>query len=175
MGELEGDVAAADEQDPAGQRVEVEEVRAVDEKLGARRVERAGPGARRHEEAPRLVAAAVLQLDGVGVEEAGAAVEGLDAGLPEAGLHLVRDPVGEGALVSHEVGPVDGQRALVDALAAHEPGGVDDLGPAAQHLLGVAAPQWAGAAVGPFVDYGDVPSGGRAGPGGGYRRPCRRR
>ena len=105
----------------------------------------------------RLIAAAV-DLDAVPVCKPGNAVQGVDAVAVEAVLQVLGDRIGEAVLVLYQVGPVDRQPALVDALAPHQPGTVDDLGTTAQDLLRVAPTQRAGAAVGERVDDRDVPA-----------------
>src|SRR5690606_12613467 len=113
-------------------------------------------GAGGDQEVGRLVGQ-VVDGESVLVLEARGAVQRLDSVAGELGFHVGGDRVGEAAFVLHQVGPVDVHAVGVDALAGHEASAVDDLGAAAQDLLGVTAPQRAGAPVGEFVDDGDLP------------------
>ncbi len=98
-----------------------------------------------------------VDVEGVGAGEGGGAVKSFDAVAGEVRFHVGRDRVGEAAFVAHQVGPVDRQATGVDALACQEPGGVDDLGAAAQDLLRITAPQRARPAIGQVIDDGDPP------------------
>ena len=137
--------------------LEVQEVGAVDEVLVAREVQGAGAGAGGDQEAVGVVGG-VLDLQLAWAGESGAAVQGGDAMAAQAVFHVLGHGVGEAVLVLHQVGPVDGKIRVVDALAAHQPCAVDDLGPAAQDLLRIAPPQRARASVGQGVHDGHLPS-----------------
>jgi hypothetical protein len=166
--ELEGYVAAADHQDPVRQALEIEEA------IAAHDVGGAGHGKRRRLRPARdrhVARAQTIVADHEGglVEEARAALERGDPGFGERSLPVRRHRVGEAALESHESRPIDRQAGVAHALAAHQPGRLDHLGPAAQHLLRVAAAQGAGAAEGQLVDDRDRPSSRAAGVG--HRAP----
>jgi len=145
VGELEGDQAAPDEQDPRRQGVEVQEVGAVDQVLVAGEVQGAGTRAGGDEEAVGVVGGAVVRpptvnLDLAGPGEARVPVKGVDVVSREPVLNGLGGRVGEAVLVLHQIRPVDRQPAAVDALAVHQAGTVDDLGSAAQDLLRVTPP-----------------------------------
>ena len=139
VGELEGDEPTADEEDPWGERVEVQEAGGVDEVIGAREVEWSGSGAGGDQGVSELVVGAV-DVEPVRAGESCGAVEGVDAVAPEAGFHVGGDGVGEAVHVGAERRPIDGQSGRVDAFAGEEVCGVDDLGASAQDLLRVTSP-----------------------------------
>ena len=91
-----------------------------------------------------------------------AVVQGVDPVGRQLSLEVVRDRVGEAALVAHQVGPVDRQAPVIDASAAQQPDALDDVRAAAEDLLRITAPQRAGAAVGKDVDDRDPPPRGGA-------------
>jgi hypothetical protein len=55
--------------------------------------------------------------------------------------------LGEAALERHQARPVDAQAATGEPFAVEAPCGIDHLGAAPQHLLGIAAAQLTGAPV----------------------------
>jgi len=115
VGELEGDEAAADEQDSCREGVEIQEVGAVEKVLVSREVEGAGSGTGGDQEAVGIVGGPVdLELARTG--EPRVAVQGGDTVAGQAVLHALGDRAGETVLVLHQVGPVDRQVRVVDAL-----------------------------------------------------------
>jgi hypothetical protein len=149
--ELEGDEASTHEQHTSGPFGEVEELGAVDEMLGSREIHRPWfrPGS--DQESLRLVRGAVDD-DPVGVGERRCSMECFHAAGAQTPFHGLGNRVGEAVLVCHQVGPVDGQPVVVDAFAAHQSGGIDDLRAAAQDLLGVTSTQRACAPIRQSVD-----------------------
>ena len=148
-GELERDVAAADEADARRQLVQLEELRACGDELRARHAEVHRPGAGRQHHVPSLEHAAV-HLRFVRAAQTCRAVQGLRAGVPHPALDALGHGGGVRALARHEGRPVD-------AGPADQPVAVQAARPAhglrgrQQHLLRVAAALRAGPAVGQAV------------------------
>jgi hypothetical protein len=156
--ELERDVAAADQQHALRQAVEVEELIAGHDVLGAGQGKRHWPRPGRDHDVARAQAL-IADRDRGRVDEACGALERGDAGLGEGLLAIGRHRVGEAALERHQTRPVDREAGIVDPPGAHQPRGVDDFGAAAEHFLRVAAAQGAGAAERQLIHDGDRPAG----------------
>jgi len=106
VGELEGDEATTNEQDPLREHLEVQEVGAVDQVLVAGKVQRSWTCTGGDQEMRRLVGGAA-DLDAVLVCKTSDPVEGVDPVAGKAVLHVLRDRIGEAVLVLHQVAPVD--------------------------------------------------------------------
>ena len=157
MGELKGDVASSDEHDTGGQRVELQELVARDEVLAPGNLEigwlRSGSD----------VNVSCLQhlashLDGRGSDESGVAVEGFNAGLGEVFLPALRNGLGERALESDQLRPVNSNLLHPDSLPLQTGHTVHGFGSSHQHLLGIASPENTGTSVRPRIDDGYFPS-----------------
>ena len=106
VGELEGDEATTNEQDPRREHLEVQEVGAVDQVLVAGKVQRSWTCTGGDQEMRRFVGGAA-DLDAVLVGEPGDPVEGVDPVAGKAVLHVLGDRIGEAVFVLHQVAPVD--------------------------------------------------------------------
>jgi hypothetical protein len=157
VGELEGDEPAADEHDARWERLEVQELGAVDHQLGAGEPEGSGAGAGGDQHVVHLVEGAG-DVDRRRRGERGGTVEGVDTVRGEFAFCVAGRRVGEAAGVAHEIGPVDRQPVRVDALVTHQVGGVDDLGAPTQDLLRVTAAKRTRAAVWQLVDDRSPPA-----------------
>ncbi len=126
MGELGGDVASADQHDPARQAFHLKEALVVDQVLlaGDAQLHRLRPG--RQNDVPGLQCFAI-DLNSTRANEASPPVEGRDAAFGEALLLLVRHRVRKAALERQQLVPVDPHVAL-DSLAAHPSGVVGGRG-----------------------------------------------
>ncbi len=181
VGELEGDVAAADEDDVARERIQVQELRAGGEPLLARYPQigmaRAG---RDHDVATDQ--GVLAHLDARPIHKAGTAMPRDDPRLCKALLVLLRHRVGEGALETDQVRPAEGQARSGNALALHAAAPVHQVGNADEDLLWIAPAQLAGSSEGVVIDDGHAPAGltagigdalgGRAGPQDNYINGC---
>jgi hypothetical protein len=96
-----------------------------------------------------------LHDKGVRAGEADRAIKGFHPRVMVALFLLARHRIGEGALERHQLAPVDAVLAH-HPVAAHPARVVDDGRTVAQHLLGVASAQRAGAAIRSAVDHGDA-------------------
>jgi hypothetical protein len=158
VGELERDEAAPDEDDPRRQRVEIEELVAGRDVLGARKPERLRDRAGRDQDAAGDETV-VADVDRRRPHEPGASVEGRDARLRVALLGGGRRRIRRRALGAHEGRPVDRDAVRADAPLAEGAGGVDGLRRRDQDLLGDASAQRAGAAERAGVDDRHRPPG----------------
>src|SRR5216684_1586745 len=162
--ELGCDVAAADQREALGQRLQLEKAVAGRDMLLAGDAERHRTSAGRYQDVLALQDRSI-DIDGIAADEACQAVERIDASLGVTAFLLLRYGVGERALEGHQRRPVDAP-ITIDAAAMHAARKIDDLGAADQHLLGVAAAQRAGAAERAVVDDGHrAPRGAYAGAG----------
>ncbi len=155
--EFKADVAAADQHQPFGQRLQREEVIAQRQMLETLERQRGRLGTGSNDDVFCRKRSALDQHT-VGAAEPRAAMKGLDALF---GIGLFAMPghrISEAALVLLQRGPVD-RDAAEHALARHALGAVDHLGGGDQHLLRVAAAQCAGAAERPMVDQRHRPAG----------------
>src|SRR6185437_6842516 len=157
VGELRGDIAAADEDDALRQVLERQEILVRDGVLLPRNAERHGLGATGEDDVagfdPRPLHGNLIRT-----AEACRSVEGIDAFLPIAALALRRDRIGESALERHEVAPRD-RRVTADTVAGEAPRPPHRFGTRYQHLLGVAAAQRAGATERTEIDERDTAPG----------------
>jgi hypothetical protein len=122
-GELDGDIAAADHHHPLGQGRQVEGLVRGDAQLRAREVRLPGPAAGGDQDLAGGVAAGVLgaflgqHLDGVRVDDLGAAVQQVGAGLLQVGDVDPRQPGDLDVLVVQEALPVEAGLADRPAIA----------------------------------------------------------
>jgi hypothetical protein len=158
VGELERDVAAADEQHAPGHSRQVEERVAEAHSLGAGERQGHGHRARRDEHAAAsqpVVAHGHRRRS----HEAGDAVEELDAHLRPRPLRALGRLADQRLLEGDELRPVERELARRHPVAAQVTGGVDRLGGTDQDLLGHAAAQGAGAPERLPVHDGHTPAG----------------
>src|SRR6266446_8061902 len=110
---------------------------ARDQVLCAEKTERYGSCAGCYQDVTSLENTAIYR-HAVGASEAGQAVIGGDALLGETFLQFARDRIGERPLEGDQRFPIDMQLSCHAALV-HPPCKIDRLGPANEHLLGIAA------------------------------------
>lgn len=103
--------------------------------LVAREVQRPRAGTCGDQEVRRRIRGR-FDPQGVLAGEPSLAVQGVDTVTRQAGLHSVRNRVGEAVLVPDQIGPVDRQAGILDALAAKPAGTVDDLAPRRKIFFG---------------------------------------
>jgi hypothetical protein len=132
--ELERDESSADEQDPSGQRFEVEEVGTVDHVLMAAERERARPGAGGNQEPLRHVLSTV-DLKLMGARESCCAVKECHAVSHEFVFHTLGYGIGEATLVAHQSRPVQRQLVLADPLVLHQASIINHFRASSENLL----------------------------------------
>ncbi len=115
-------------------------------------------GARRDENEPTLQRFAGY-FHRAWPDKARAPLIGLHALLLEALLHHARNALGKAALERHQGAPVDRELATAKSVAAHAARMVERLGGSNEDLLGIAAAQGTGPAVGQMINHRDAPAG----------------
>jgi hypothetical protein len=161
-GELEGDVAA-DEDEAPGQLLQIQELLTGGQQLLAGYAEVRGFRTGRDDDVAR---AQLVVVRGVGTRDIHArrageprhAVIWLDARLGERGLIAGRGRVGESALEALEVRPGNAQVGRDESPALQPSDRRERVGHAHQHLFRVAAAQLARAAEGAAIHDGDAPA-----------------
>ena len=142
--ELEADDPGADENQRLGQCVEIEDVLASDDVRETRDRQAARRRAGSDDDLAATVGCAV-DGHGVGIEEARAAVDDLDAAALQHVLEHLRHAVDEGLLALDQLGPIEPGRADADVVLGRQRDRLQRLGRGDQHLLRYAAAQRAGA------------------------------
>ncbi len=158
MTELERDEPAADKQYTLREGVHPHEFGAVGEVFGTWNIHRAGLGASSDQDMVGLKPPLALDFDRVFASELRRPVKRGDAVSVETALDLLGHSVGKGLGEGDEIRPVDREIIRFNTLALHQASTIDDFSASPQHLLGVAAAQRAGAAIGKFVNHCDRPT-----------------
>ena len=157
MRELEGDVPASDEENPQREPVQLQELIAGREvaRAGNRQISGHLPG-RNHDKPSNQCLFPYLHGGGTG--EARTAMERGDACFREAVFAPPWNGLGERALETHQLGPIDLKLPGLNAFSFHSTGPVDGFGGADEHFLRIASPQGASAAERPRIDDRDPPA-----------------
>src|SRR5215831_13464092 len=158
VSELERDVAPSDEEHACGHAIQLEEAVADAEALGAGKLQGPGHGTGSDDD---MAARQAIVADGErgGSHEASQPMELFHAHLRPALLGMLCGPADHRALEAHELGPVDGERPGLDALARQVPRRLNGVRRTDQDLLRHAAAQRTGATERLPIDDGDAPAG----------------
>src|SRR5438094_1914380 len=156
MRELEGDVTAADKDNPLGQLIEFHELVAVRQVLFAPNIERRRPGARRHDNVLGLKHV-ITDLNRCLAYKSRSAVNGFDPCFEEAALSRRRERIRESSLEADECMPVN-QGVICEAFPLQAPRPVNCLSGTDKDLFGITATLPASAAKRSAIDYRDSPT-----------------
>jgi hypothetical protein len=161
VGEFEGDVTSANENDPSRKGIQFEKVIACSEQFRSVDLQIYRFGSGRDHYVPALQQI-FSNLKSSFSNKPSASVKSFNAGIRHLLFGAARNRLGERAFEFHQFGPVDLQLPGVNSATLHSSDPIDGFRSAYQHFLWIAAPLRARAAEGSRIDNRDTPSAGAA-------------